>query len=188
MILVIIIHKMCSVMCWLLNSLSTFDITNGYFFSFFVKVKKAKNGKTIILFWTQKKNIYIIMKTIVELDPKVLLIWIIVFLYLVHDTLFERPNCFQLVERPLPCMSTVYYMCSSSYDILQVSNEIDPHFWTITNSICDHFSSMICPSRNGFKPLNLSVFNNFSAAKFCPQALLKYVPYSFHFWKLIDYL
>lgn len=79
MILVIIIHKMCSVMCWLLNSLSTFDITNGYFFSFFVKVKKAKNGKTIILFWTQKKNIYIIMKTIVELDPKVLLIWIIVF-------------------------------------------------------------------------------------------------------------
>ncbi|XP_074594177.1 RAS p21 protein activator vap isoform X2 [Brevipalpus obovatus] len=41
------------------------------------------------------------------------------FLYLVHDTLFERPNCFQLVERPLPCMSTVYYMCSSSYDILQ---------------------------------------------------------------------
>lgn len=42
------------------------------------------------------------------------------FLYLVHDTLFERSNCFQLVERPLPCMSTVYYMCSPSYDILQV--------------------------------------------------------------------
>ncbi|XP_015790236.1 ras GTPase-activating protein 1 isoform X2 [Tetranychus urticae] len=41
------------------------------------------------------------------------------FLYLVHDSLFERPNCFQLVERPLPCMSTVYYLCAPSYEILQ---------------------------------------------------------------------
>ncbi|XP_064475272.1 ras GTPase-activating protein 1-like isoform X2 [Ornithodoros turicata] len=38
------------------------------------------------------------------------------YLYMVHDSLFERPNCFQLVERALPCLSTVYYLCASSPD------------------------------------------------------------------------
>ncbi|GIX69364.1 ras GTPase-activating protein 1 [Caerostris extrusa] len=38
---------------------------------------------------------------------------------MVHDSLFERPNCFQLVERALPCISTVYYLCASSPDLAQ---------------------------------------------------------------------
>lgn len=41
------------------------------------------------------------------------------YLYVVHDSLFERPNCFQLVERALPCLSTVYYLCASSSDQVQ---------------------------------------------------------------------
>ncbi|XP_054709957.1 ras GTPase-activating protein 1-like [Uloborus diversus] len=41
------------------------------------------------------------------------------YLYMVHDSLFERPNCFQLVERALPCISTVYYLCASSPDLTQ---------------------------------------------------------------------
>lgn len=40
-------------------------------------------------------------------------------LYMVHDSFFERPNCFQLVERALPCLSTVYYLCASNQDLAQ---------------------------------------------------------------------
>ncbi|KAG0729183.1 Ras GTPase-activating protein 1 [Chionoecetes opilio] len=39
------------------------------------------------------------------------------YLYQVHDTFFERPNCFQLVERELPCLSTVTYLCSESQEL-----------------------------------------------------------------------
>lgn len=33
-------------------------------------------------------------------------------LFMVHDSLFDRPYCFQLVERTLPCISTIYYLSS----------------------------------------------------------------------------
>lgn len=88
------------------------------------------------------------------------------FFYLVHDTLFERPNCFQLVERPLPCMSTVYYMCSPSYDILQVIlslSSITIFCKQLIIITVSNFLSLllnITINRNGFKPLDHFVFNN----------------------------
>lgn len=33
----------------------------------------------------------------------------------------SRPNCFQIVERALPCISTVYYLSASSSDLVRVS-------------------------------------------------------------------
>ncbi|KAK4312336.1 hypothetical protein Pmani_016231 [Petrolisthes manimaculis] len=39
------------------------------------------------------------------------------YLYQVHDSFFERPNCFQLVERELPCLATVTYLCSDSQEL-----------------------------------------------------------------------
>ncbi|KAG8181735.1 hypothetical protein JTE90_028274 [Oedothorax gibbosus] len=51
--------------------------------------------------------------------PKGLIELSYTYLYMVHDSLFERPNCFQLVERALPCISTVYYLCASSPDLTQ---------------------------------------------------------------------
>lgn len=53
------------------------------------------------------------------MKPKGLIQLSYTFLYMVHDSLFERPNCFQLVERALPCMSVVYYLCASSADLAQ---------------------------------------------------------------------
>lgn len=41
------------------------------------------------------------------------------YLYMVHDSLLERPNCFQIVERALPCISTVYYLSASSSDLVR---------------------------------------------------------------------
>ncbi|XP_076355488.1 ras GTPase-activating protein 1-like isoform X1 [Tachypleus tridentatus] len=51
--------------------------------------------------------------------PKGLIDLSYTYLYMVHDSLFERPNCFQLVEKALPCISTTYYLCASSPDTAQ---------------------------------------------------------------------
>ncbi|CAG7728475.1 unnamed protein product, partial [Allacma fusca] len=41
------------------------------------------------------------------------------YLYPLHDTFFEKPFCFQLVERALPCLATVSYLCAPSNEELQ---------------------------------------------------------------------
>ncbi|OXA62813.1 Ras GTPase-activating protein 1 [Folsomia candida] len=41
------------------------------------------------------------------------------YLYPLHDSFYEKPFCFQLVERALPCLATVTYLCSPSQDELQ---------------------------------------------------------------------
>ncbi|RXG72389.1 Ras GTPase-activating protein 1 [Armadillidium vulgare] len=38
------------------------------------------------------------------------------YLYQVDESFFERPHCFQLVERELPCLATVTYLCSDAAD------------------------------------------------------------------------
>uniref|UniRef100_T1JFR2 Ras GTPase-activating protein 1 n=1 Tax=Strigamia maritima TaxID=126957 RepID=T1JFR2_STRMM len=40
-------------------------------------------------------------------------------MYMVDDSFFDRPNCFQLVERALPCLSTVHYLCAAKPDLAQ---------------------------------------------------------------------
>lgn len=42
------------------------------------------------------------------------------YLYPLHDSFYEKPFCFQLVERALPCLATVNYLCAPSQDELQV--------------------------------------------------------------------
>lgn len=41
------------------------------------------------------------------------------YLYMVHDSLLERPFCFEIVERALPCMSTVYYLSADTIELAQ---------------------------------------------------------------------
>ncbi|KAL5277801.1 RASA1 family protein [Megaselia abdita] len=38
------------------------------------------------------------------------------YLYQCHDTLWERPYCFQIVERALPCLATVTHLCATSQE------------------------------------------------------------------------
>lgn len=38
------------------------------------------------------------------------------YLYQCHDSLWERPYCFQIVERALPCLATVTYLCAPSQE------------------------------------------------------------------------
>ena len=33
-----------------------------------------------------------------------------------HDSLWERPHCFQIVERALPCLATVSFLCANSQE------------------------------------------------------------------------
>lgn len=43
------------------------------------------------------------------------------YLYQVDDSVFDRPYCFQLVERALPCLATITYLSASSLEQFQVS-------------------------------------------------------------------
>ncbi|KAJ8680102.1 hypothetical protein QAD02_015889 [Eretmocerus hayati] len=45
--------------------------------------------------------------------PKGLIDLSCAYLYQVHESVFDRPNCFQLVERALPCLSTVTYLSAT---------------------------------------------------------------------------
>lgn len=40
-------------------------------------------------------------------------------IYIVHESLFDRPYCFQLVERTLPCIATTYYLCAPDSETYQ---------------------------------------------------------------------
>ncbi|XP_071447289.1 ras GTPase-activating protein 1 isoform X2 [Hetaerina americana] len=51
--------------------------------------------------------------------PKGLIDLSCAYLYQVHDSVFDRPHCFQLVERALPCLATITYLCANSADISQ---------------------------------------------------------------------
>jgi Ras GTPase-activating protein 1 len=49
-----------------------------------------------------------------RVKPKGLVDLSYTFLYPVHDSLFDRTFCFQLVERTIPCISTYYYLSADS--------------------------------------------------------------------------
>lgn len=42
------------------------------------------------------------------------------YLYIVHESLFGKPYCFQLVEKTLPCISTMHFICAADQDVYQV--------------------------------------------------------------------
>ena len=48
--------------------------------------------------------------------PKGLIDLSCAYLYQVHESLWERPYCLQIVERALPCLSTVTFLCAASQD------------------------------------------------------------------------
>ncbi|XP_059490373.1 ras GTPase-activating protein 1 isoform X3 [Neocloeon triangulifer] len=51
--------------------------------------------------------------------PKGLIDLSCAYLYQVHDSVFDRPHCFQLVERALPCLATITYLCANNADLVQ---------------------------------------------------------------------
>ncbi|XP_058809845.1 ras GTPase-activating protein 1 isoform X2 [Phymastichus coffea] len=49
--------------------------------------------------------------------PKGLIDLSCAYLYQVHESVFDRPHCFQLVERALPCLSTITYLAAPNAEI-----------------------------------------------------------------------
>jgi len=52
--------------------------------------------------------------------PKGLIDLSCAYLYPVHDSVFDKPYSFQLVERALPCLATVTYLSANYEDDVQV--------------------------------------------------------------------
>ncbi|XP_003739712.1 ras GTPase-activating protein 1 [Galendromus occidentalis] len=57
-------------------------------------------------------------------------------LYAVHDSLFDQPHCFQLVERALPCLSTIYYLSAPDGEAAQ-------DWYTSLSKICNPQSGQL---------------------------------------------
>lgn len=51
--------------------------------------------------------------------PKGLIDLSCAYLYQVHESLWERPNCFQIVERALPCLATITHLCDKTPESYQ---------------------------------------------------------------------
>ncbi|XP_067128890.1 LOW QUALITY PROTEIN: ras GTPase-activating protein 1 [Centruroides vittatus] len=83
------------------------------------KSQGNRKWKNLYFVLSSKEQQLLFFDTPRRTKPKGLIELSYTYLYMVHDSLFERPNCFQLVERALPCISTVYYLCASSPDLAQ---------------------------------------------------------------------
>lgn len=60
--------------------------------------------------------------------PKGLIDLSCAYLYQVHESLFERPFCFQIVERALPCLATITYLCADNQEnYVGWINALKPH-------------------------------------------------------------
>lgn len=59
--------------------------------------------------------------------PKGLIDLSCAYLYQVHESLWERPHCFQIVERALPCLATMSFLCANSAEsYMEWINAIKP--------------------------------------------------------------
>ena len=54
------------------------------------------------------------------MKPKGLIDLSCAYVYAVDDSLFDRSFCFQIVEKALPCLATVTYLCAGCLDSVQV--------------------------------------------------------------------
>lgn len=48
--------------------------------------------------------------------PKGLIDLSCAYIYQVHESLWDRPFCFQVVERALPCLATIIFLCATSQE------------------------------------------------------------------------
>lgn len=144
----------------------------GYLFK---KSNKSKKWKNLYCVLNSKENILYFYESPKRARPKSIVHLSYSALYMVHDSLFDRSNCFQLVERTLPCISTIYYLSANDLDQAQewmqsirplcspnlsaVNSRIfravheDPHFGTAAfngNNLNDDCS----PTRNGLGSCN----------------------------------
>lgn len=58
---------------------------------------------------TKEQHLYYYEK-VHQTKPKGLIDLSYSYLYLVHDSLFDKTNCFQLIEKSLPCFSNFFYL------------------------------------------------------------------------------
>ncbi|XP_026463003.1 ras GTPase-activating protein 1 [Ctenocephalides felis] len=67
-------------------------------------VLQVEGSDTHLLFYDSPKRT----------KPKGLIDLSCAYLYQVHESLWERPFCFQMVERALPCLATITHLCCST--------------------------------------------------------------------------
>lgn len=89
-------------------------------------------------------------------------------LYPVHDSLFGRPNCFQIILRALNNQVSAYYICADNSD--QVQEWIQALKPYCTNTQCKRTPKVqTYPTLTELRSLHLKIFN-------APKLSVRYVP------------
>lgn len=78
------------------------------------------NGHVCVLYQLELTLLISCYVCLQRTKPKGLIDLSCAYLYQVHDSVFDRPNCFQLVERALPCLATITYLSANTQDSAQV--------------------------------------------------------------------
>ncbi|KAJ6218163.1 hypothetical protein RDWZM_009320 [Blomia tropicalis] len=85
----------------------------GFLYKKSTKTKKWKNLYSVL---SSKESMLYFYENPKRTRPKTVIHLAYSALYMVHDSLFDRAFCFQLVERTLPCISTIYYISANDLD------------------------------------------------------------------------
>ncbi|XP_027205911.2 RAS p21 protein activator vap isoform X2 [Dermatophagoides pteronyssinus] len=109
----------------------------GYLYK---KSNKSKKWKNLYCVLNAKEAMLYFYDSPKRARPKSIVHLSYSALYMVHDSLFDRSNCFQLVERTLPCISTIYYLSASDQDQAQewmqaIRPQCSPNLSTVNSRI-----------------------------------------------------
>lgn len=87
----------------------------------FKKSKKKKKWKLRFFVLNPEDQTLAFYENDKKIRPKGLIDLSYSYLYIVHESLFGKAYCFQLVEKTLPCISTMHFICAGDQeDVYQV--------------------------------------------------------------------
>lgn len=86
----------------------------------FKKSKKKKKWKLRFFVLNPEEQTLSFYENEKKIRPKGLIDLSYSYLYIVHESLFGKPYCFQLVEKTLPCISTMHFICAADQEVYQV--------------------------------------------------------------------
>ncbi|KAL7304905.1 ras GTPase-activating protein 1 isoform X2 [Trichogramma pretiosum] len=80
------------------------------------KIKKWKALYFVLLVDGTDTHLYL-YENPKRTKPKGLIDLSCAYIYQVHESIFDRPHCFQLVERALPCLATITYLSAPNSEV-----------------------------------------------------------------------
>ena len=102
------------------------------------KSQRTKKWKNFFFVLSPDEQTLCFYETERKVRPKGLIDLSFSYLYLVHESLFDKPYCVQLVEKALPCISSVHFICFPNLETMQEWVQAIRPLGTQQQSLCHH--------------------------------------------------